>query len=394
MASSFLVVVMALFLGYPQPDLNMEQDILPLARKYAKNEHGNTPLKGVKVVITGATSGIGLGLTKQFTSMGATVIALGRSPKKLQTLKENLANSNGHLVPVKVQLDDLESVQSASEQINNLYDGIDILINNAGIHYFAQSNNNRSNNGPPSTAQGIDLSLGVNYLSHYLLTEKLLPLLYNSTHYPTVIQIASTFHYGADGSELVVDFSINQHHQEQQQPTAAIPGAFQGIFAEQRAYANSKLAQILHARALQRRHPKLRIKSVCPCWVGTAIAGGQESLTGLLLQRLAFPYDGYGIRSALHAALDITSTEDEDWFTNSDFTQLGHAIFPTKFFEPWVYRSTPIRDIVVQSVASTLLPMQKFWASIEARLSSPESYNETLQESLYEWSYRTVHKYL
>jgi NAD(P)-dependent dehydrogenase (short-subunit alcohol dehydrogenase family) len=387
--TTLLVVILALFLGYPQPDLKFHQDILPMARKYAKNEHVDSPLKGVKVVITGATSGIGLGLTKQFAIMGATVIGMGRSPKKLQTLQESLAKSNGQLVPVQVQLGDLESVQSASEQINKLYDSIDILVNNAGIHYFAQSSNRSE--GPPSTPQGIDLSLGVNYLSHYLLTEKMLPLLYNSTHHPTVIQISSTFHFGADGSELVVD-AVNQQ-QQQQQPTAAIPGAFQGVFAEQRAYANSKLAQILHARALQRRHPTLRFKSICPCWVGTAIAG-HENFAGMIIQRLAFPHDGFGIRSALQAALDTTAALEEDWFTNSRFTQLGHAIFPTKFFEPWVYQSTPIRDIIIQSFATLMLPLQKFWATIEARRSSPESYNETLQESLYGWSYRTVHSYL
>ena len=42
----------------------------------------------------------------------------------------------------------------------------------------------------------------VNYLSHFLLTEKLLPLMEKSSEHPKILQISSTFHYGVDGSDL------------------------------------------------------------------------------------------------------------------------------------------------------------------------------------------------
>eukprot|EP00797_Seminavis_robusta_P035969 Sro901_g218030.1 daunorubicin C-13 ketoreductase DnrU (400) ;mRNA; r:27120-28319 len=393
--SSFVVILLGILLASPQPDLKWEEDILPLARQYATKNGGSTgyPLDGVKVVITGATNGIGLGLVKRFTSMGATVIALGRSPTKLQALQNQIGNTGNKLVTVQVQLEDLESVQKASNEISSQFDSIDMLINNAGIHY-SSGNHHHKNGASPTTAQGIDLSYGINYLSHFLLTERFLPLLQNSTHHPAVIQISSTFHFGADGSELVVDDDKNNDNDNNQEPLplVAAPGGLKGFYSDQRAYANSKLAQLLHARALQRRYPNIRFKSICPCWVGTGIAG--RNVYGFFLGRIAFPHDSFGIKSALVAALDIKAGNDQDYFSNSHWTQAPNVLMPKLFYAPWVYRHTPVRDAIVQGFAGLLLPMQKFVASVQARQSSPESYNETLQEALYQWSYQTVREYL
>ena len=109
---------------------------------------------------------------------------------------------------------------------------------------------------------------------------------------------------------------------------------------------------------------------------------------------IAFPHDSFGIKSALVAALDIQAGHDQDYYTNSHWTQAPTAVLPKLFYAPWVYRHTPVRDAFVQAFAYVLLPVQKFVASVQARTSSPESYNETLQEALYQWSYQTVREYL
>lgn len=414
-SSAVLVLVASWFLAYPQPDLNLEEDILPLARAYASvtDSSSMTPLEGVRVVITGATGGIGLGLVERFVQMGATIIALGRSPQKLQALVDQFSSSN-KIVPIQVQLTDLASVQKAANEIASQFDQIDILINNAGIHYQnilqPQNNNNNNNGTPPTTPQGWDMSWGVNYMSHFLLTEKLLPLLKQSNHQPTVIQISSSFHWAVDGSDLATTTTNQSNHNNNtmKNPRAAIPGVFTkgggGMFGSQRAYANSKLAQILHARALQRRHPDVVVKSICPCWVSTGIAG---EFVGFFLLRAAYPHNGYGIKSALTAALDnnrtvvITQSLEEstsesleaDFYTNSPSTAWGNIVFPRVFYEPWFYQYR-LRDAITMAFGGVLWTVQRFLAKVEARQSSPEAYQKDLQESLYDWSYRAVQPFL
>ena len=386
MASSAAVVLgsLGVFLAYPQPDLKLEEDILPMARAFAKKrkeDSTKTPLTGVRVVITGATGGIGLGLVENFATLGATVIAMGRSPTKLKELQETFAGKD--IVPILVQLTDLASVQKAAENIASQFDRVDILVNNAGIHYFASANGSA-----PTTPQGLDVSWGVNYMSHFLLTEKLMDLLQKSSYTPTVIQISSTYHCAVDGSDIVIPKDKNKD------PLVAVPGVFTGksLFGMQRAYANSKLAQILHARALQRRHPELVVKSICPCWVGTGIAG--KSMMGLILSRLAFPNNGFGVKSALTAALDTTSPKSADWITNSQCTTWVDKFFPNMMYKSWFYKYR-LRDALAFGFANwIMLTTQRFFIKVEARKASPETYNKELQESLYEWSYQKVEPFL
>lgn len=385
MSSSAAIVLGSLmFLAYPQPDLKLEEDILPLARKFAKKKKDDptdTPLTGVRVVITGATGGIGLGLVENFATLGATVIAMGRSPTKLKELQETFPGKD--IVPILVQLTDLASVQKAAEEIASQFDRIDILVNNAGIHYFASADGK-----VPTTPQGLDVSWGVNYMSHFLLTEKMIDLLQKSNFTPTVIQISSTFHCAVDGSELVIP------DDKSRDPLVAVPGVFTGnsLFGSQRAYANSKLAQILHARALQRRHPELVVRSICPCWVGTGIAG--KSIFGMILGRLAYPNNGFGVKSALTAALDTTSPKSADWFTNSQCTGWLEKYFPDVIYKPWFYKYG-FRDVLALCYANgLLLTTQRFFTKVEPRRPSPETYHTELQETLYEWSHRRVRPFL
>merc|ERR1711862_561558 len=70
-----------------------------------------------------------------------------------------------------------------------------------------------------------------------------------------------------------------------------------------RAYPNSKLAQIMHARSLSRKFENDNIKfiSICPGWVATNIVKGK--LAQLILKKFAFPSDGIGLSSVLNAML-------------------------------------------------------------------------------------------
>ena len=85
--------------------------------------------KNKKVLITGATGGIGHCLVKKFNEFGATIMATGTKEEKLIDLKKNFPN----IYIEKFKLDEHEKIESF---INNTYEklkGLDILVNNAGI---------------------------------------------------------------------------------------------------------------------------------------------------------------------------------------------------------------------------------------------------------------------
>ena len=86
-------------------------------------------IKNKKVLITGATGGIGNCLVEKFINLGAIVAATGTNEQKLDILKKKF--SSVHVE--KFNLDQHEKIESFIDKIHKKLDGIDILINNAGI---------------------------------------------------------------------------------------------------------------------------------------------------------------------------------------------------------------------------------------------------------------------
>ncbi len=86
-------------------------------------------LKNKKVIITGATGGIGNSLVKKFIDNGSTVLATGTKEEKLNNLKNKF--SNVHIE--KFHLDEHKNIESFIEGASNKLGGLDILVNNAGI---------------------------------------------------------------------------------------------------------------------------------------------------------------------------------------------------------------------------------------------------------------------
>ena len=86
-------------------------------------------LKDKKILITGATGGIGNCLVEKFDYLGSKILATGTNENKLQNLKKNFPNI--HIE--KFKLDEHNQIESFVEKIDKQLDGIDVLINNAGI---------------------------------------------------------------------------------------------------------------------------------------------------------------------------------------------------------------------------------------------------------------------
>jgi NAD(P)-dependent dehydrogenase (short-subunit alcohol dehydrogenase family) len=395
-SSAVLVVLIAIILQRPHRELDWEGTIVPLARQYAANEDAALPLQGTTIVITGATSGIGWSLTKALTKLGGSVVALGRSESKLAQLKLEQPS----IQTVEVDLANLDDVARAANDLRATLSHVDILINNAGMHglndMFAQYAT--VGEDPP-----YDRVFVVNYLSHFLLTDKLWPLLSKSNKkYAIVAQTTSSFHWAVDGSDL--QYTLKN----ETMPIAARPGGSTGfyIYRTQRSYANSKLAQIYHARSLssarQQQQPeqnqgpaptRIRTVSICPGWVATNIGGAGGAR---ILERIAFPKDGWGIASSLMALFDNETmiengTPTNDYYINSNVFRLTEPLFPRP--TPWWMYQFGIRDVTLDMLSKVALVSQNLLPHAGPVKSSPESYNMSIADSLYDWSKAAIAKY-
>ena len=86
-------------------------------------------LKNKKVIITGATGGIGHSLVKKFNGLEAKVLATGTNEEKLNKLKNEFAN----IEIERFKLDEHKNIESFIDNAEKKLGGIDILINNAGV---------------------------------------------------------------------------------------------------------------------------------------------------------------------------------------------------------------------------------------------------------------------
>ena len=118
-----------------------------------------------KILLTGATDGIGLETAKRLVSEGHNVVVHGRSATKLASLRELLgAMSGGKTIDsFEADLSRMSDVFRLSDAILSKYDHIDVLINNAGVFKVTD----------PLTVDGLDVRFAVNTIAPYLLTKRL-----------------------------------------------------------------------------------------------------------------------------------------------------------------------------------------------------------------------------
>ena len=135
-----------------------------------------------KIIITGATSGIGKATTKALANGKYHLILGVRNIEKAEKLVDELKskNSDAKIDILKVDLASFDSIKSFAAAIHKNYDAIDILVNNAGV--FADKK--------AYTAQGYELTVGVNYIGTYYLTKLLMDVVEQGKN-PQVIFIGS-----------------------------------------------------------------------------------------------------------------------------------------------------------------------------------------------------------
>jgi NAD(P)-dependent dehydrogenase (short-subunit alcohol dehydrogenase family) len=181
-------------------------------------------LTGRTAVVTGATGGLGYEAALALAKAGAEVVLTGRDAGKGQSaidrIRHEAIGSN-----VSYEHLDLANLASITEFADRMHarPSLDLLIGNAGVMALPRRQ---------TTADGFEVQFGTNYLGHFALTVRLLPLLRRAKG-PRVVQVSSLAHRAGS-----IDFSDLQ-------------GA--RFYSPWKAYGQSKLACLMFALELQRR---------------------------------------------------------------------------------------------------------------------------------------------
>ncbi len=187
-----------------------------------KNLVENT-LKNKIVLITGATSGLGKETARGLAKLGATIVFTTRNVSKGEKIKKELIEStqNENINMLKCDLASFESIKNCCKEFKSKYDGLHVLINNAGIWDFKRR----------TSKDGIENIFATNYLAPFLLTNLLIDVLKKSSP-SRIINVTSGMHYGTINFEDI---------------------EFKQKFSGAKAYRQSKLGIILFTRLLAKK---------------------------------------------------------------------------------------------------------------------------------------------
>ena len=173
-------------------------------------------LKGKIVLVTGSTDGVGRLVTRRLADQGARVLIHGRNSDRGKELLQQIRAARGSAVFVPADFSSLNEVRRLADVVHQECDRIDVLINNAGI----------GSGGSAATREisqdGYELRFAVNYLAGFLLTRLLLPLMMINKR-ARIVNVSSLGQYPIDFDDVMLTRG----------------------YSGQRAYAQSKLAQIM-----------------------------------------------------------------------------------------------------------------------------------------------------
>jgi len=232
-------------------------------------------LEGRTILVTGSTDGVGRVVAQKLAESGAHIVVHGRNQDRGERLVDSIqAGGRGAATFCRADFSALAEVRRLADEIRHTFGRIDILINNAGI----------GSGGPDATRQmsadGYELRFAVNYLSGFLLTRLLLPLLRQSE--PTrIINVASLGQHPLDFKDVMLTHG----------------------YSATRAYAQSKLSQIMFPFDLAQEleasnvtanclHPATYMNTTMVRQAGvTPISTTDEGATAILNLAVAAPLD-------------------------------------------------------------------------------------------------------
>jgi len=209
-----------------------------------------------RVVITGATSGIGHAAALELARRGAALTIVCRNPERGKTTAAELEDAAG-AAPVDVlvaDLSELDQVRAVAQEVNDRYPAVNVLINNAGVQDL----------WPRSTSDGFDHMLASNYLGPFLLTNLVLDRV-----------------RAAPGGRVVIVTSDAHRIAARIDPASFEQlGEYSGSRTAIRAYARTKFLDLLFSYELARRldGSGATANACCPGLVATNLVEGGPAM--------------------------------------------------------------------------------------------------------------------
>ncbi len=238
----------------------------------------NTPdLRDKLIIVTGGNSGVGFESVKAFTANGAEVIMACRNLSRGEAAKQQifLENPKANILVMELDLMDLNSIKNFASVFHKKYTKLDILMNNAGIMAVPYG----------LTKDGFESQMGTNHLGHFALTGLLLDLI-AKTPGSRVVNVSSNSH-----RQGIMDFENFLYIKPKS-------------YAPMKAYARSKLANLLFTYELQRVFESKGLDCISvAAHPGTCQTNLMQHMEGKLLFSLLRPIVSFMIQSAAMGAL-------------------------------------------------------------------------------------------
>jgi NAD(P)-dependent dehydrogenase (short-subunit alcohol dehydrogenase family) len=185
------------------------------------------PLDQVVALVTGATDGLGRGVAGVLARRGASVIVHGRDAERGRATVDEIGSETGNerVRLALADLADLTQVRTLADEVVATTDGLNLLINNAGIGSGLPDGRERQ-----ESRDGHELRFAVNYLAGFALTQRLLPLLHRNAP-ARIVNVSSI-------GQAPIDFD-----------DPMLTRGYSGV----QSYRQSKLAQVMYTIDLSER---------------------------------------------------------------------------------------------------------------------------------------------
>lgn len=240
-------------------------------------------LDGKVALVTGATSGLGRVAAEALSREGADLFIVARDRTRGEAAAAQIRAATGGQVTLLVgDLGVIDDVRRVAAEFRAQRDRLHVLLNNAGATHMRRS----------VTVDGLETTFAVNHVGYVLLTRELVPVLMSS--YPArVVNVASDAHKSAK-----LDLDDLQYERRR----------YSGF----RAYADSKLGNLLFTQAMARRldGTGVTVNAVHPGGVATGFAGNNRVVG--LVWRLFKPFLRTPEAGARGAIFLCTSPKVED----------------------------------------------------------------------------------
>jgi NAD(P)-dependent dehydrogenase (short-subunit alcohol dehydrogenase family) len=271
-------------------------------------------LEGKRVLVTGATAGIGRVAARELAALGASLVFVARNREKAEAARAWIVSEtkNDEVSFIIADFSSLEQVRAAAREYLAHNGGPDVLVNNAGGLFLSRA----------ESADGHEMTFAVNHLAPFLLTNLLLESMRHSAP-ARIVNVSSAAHRGARIAFDDLDLKRG--------------------YGGMRAYSRSKLANLLFTFELARRMEGtgVTVNALHPGFVATDFGKNNGAIARLLLPlalrlgRARSPQEGARTTVYLASAPEVEGVSGKYFADSREARPSPEALDPASMQRLW-----------------------------------------------------------